>query len=477
MSIRSNLKQPRLSLPPEESTIPVQDETLDTDAYGNETRRLGGTKAAFHRPWHKDKRRWVRWPAQLWQVTGKRFIRQGRRSKFRPASHWWSRWPDYAWRKFQRFGLFDILLRPLLHSYLNVLLVLLPLTLVAAVTPLAPDTVLVFNFLAIIPLSGLVLLACEDLSANLNETMGKLLVALSDNLVELVFGIVALCQGEIHLVQLSVIGSVLCYSLLIMGSCFFIHGVRYKEGSFNKFSTNSITSLNVVAMCFFLIPSTLYASLEASTSTDLSLVLSHGIAIVLLILYALYVLFSIRTHNRVFDISEEGDISEEDEIDASADIADRSLGPIAASVWLAASLTCVTLCAVALVSSIQGSIWKVKRSFLGLVLLPFLGNVTDYLSASGVSTKNNLDITILVTMGSSLQLLLFTLPVLVILGWIIDEPLTLNIDLFGTASAFLGVFVVSYVVADGKSNYLCGAMCISLYAIIALAAFLITDDS
>ena len=107
------------------------------------------------------------------------------------------------------------------------------MALAATVTPLAPDVVLIFNFLAIIPLSGLVLLACEDLSANLNETLGKLLVAFSDNLVELVVsksrtairplgildsakvGTVSLCKGEIRLAQLSVLGSVLCYSLLV----------------------------------------------------------------------------------------------------------------------------------------------------------------------------------------------------------------------------------------------------------------------
>ena len=183
------------------------------------------------------------------------------------------------------------------------------------------------------------------------------------------------------------------------------------------------------------------------------LVLSRGIAIALLILYALYLVLSPKTHIEVFGAPEE------DEIDASTDVA---VGPIAASVWLAASLTCVTLCAVALVSSIPGSIWNAKRSFLGLVLLPFLGNVRDYLSACVVTSNDNLDITILVTMGSSLQLLLFTLPILVTLGWMIDEPLGLNLDLFGTATVFLGVFVVRYVVADAKSNYLCGVMCIAL---------------
>lgn len=119
------------------------------------------------------------------------------------------------------------------QNYLNVLLVFLPLAIAAVVTPLAPEVVLIFNFLAMIPLSGLVLLASDHLSANINPTLGKLLVTYSDNVVELVVsdkstvirplgsidsakvGVVALCKGELRLVQLSIIGSVLCYSLLV----------------------------------------------------------------------------------------------------------------------------------------------------------------------------------------------------------------------------------------------------------------------
>ena len=135
---------------------------------------------------------------------------------------------------FQRSGgLSNDLFRPFLQSYLNLLLVFLPVALAAAATPWIPNAVFILNFLAIIPLSGLVHLACEELSANLHPTLGKLLVAFSDNIIELVVsdshittrplgfidsakvGIVALCKGEISLVQSSMIGSVLCYSLLV----------------------------------------------------------------------------------------------------------------------------------------------------------------------------------------------------------------------------------------------------------------------
>lgn len=246
-----------------------------------------------------------------------------------------------------------------------------------------------------------------------------------------------------------------------MGSCFLAHGIRYSQGSFNNLRTKSITSLNVIATCYLLITSTLYALSEihhTTVSDDLMLTISHGIAIVLLILYILYLTFSLKTHSDIL-------VPEQHETETSADginAASLSLGPMAASIWLAVSLTWVTLCTMAVVSSLQVSTWKGKKSFFGFVLFPFLGNVTDYLSACTVALKDQMDITILVTVGSSMQLLLFTLPVLVILGWIIHEPMTLSLHLFETATVFLGVLVVNYVIADGKNNYLCGAMCIAL---------------
>ncbi len=239
-----------------------------------------------------------------------------------------------------------------------------------------------------------------------------------------------------------------------MGSCFFVSGLKYRQQVFNTFATRSITSLTLLAFCWILIPSVLYGVVGGYAKIEL---LSHVIAITLLLLYILYLLFTLRTHRLQFS-----DEVGSDEEDASAETATLSLGPTAATVWLAVSLTCVTLCAVALVSSIQSSTWKARKTFVGFVLFPFLGNFTDYLSACTVALKNTMDITILVTIGSSMQLLLFTLPVLNILGWIMSKPMTFCLDLFETVIVFLGIFIVNGLVSGGRSNYLSGAMCIAL---------------
>ena len=244
-----------------------------------------------------------------------------------------------------------------------------------------------------------------------------------------------------------------------MGSCFFVGGMKYSESSFNYVASNTITSLNFFAVCCLLLPSTLQRVVRAGDANDnLVLILSRGFAIILSVVYIIYLIFQIRTHISIVFDSE----FESDDEDHSADSADWSLGPIAATIWLAVSLICLTLCTVSLVSSIPSSMWRAKTSFLGFILFPLLGSVPDYLSAVVAALENRMDITILVTVGSSTQLLLFTLPVLVILGWLINEPLVLSLNPFEIGAVFLGGVTATRVVANGKSNYFSGAMCIAL---------------
>ena len=241
-----------------------------------------------------------------------------------------------------------------------------------------------------------------------------------------------------------------------MGSCFFVNGIRYREGIFNSSATRTITSLNLIALCCLLIPSTLFMLEEAGWVRNLNLViLNHGVAQILLLLHILFNFFSLRTHTDHFDRLF---LDYEDDTSAYGWL----LGPVAAVIWLVVTLTCITLCTLALVSSIQSSIWKGNVSFLGFILFPFLGNAADYLSAVEVALKDDLDITIRVTIQSSMQLLLFTLPILVNLGWIIGEPLTFHLDGFESAIVFFGVLVVNGLVQKGRSNYLDGAICIAL---------------
>ena len=159
------------------------------DTYGNETRELTGTQTAFGKPWRKDRRWWLRWPAKAWWLTGQRWPHREERSEYQPASHWSVRWLENVRRTLQRSRVSESIVGPLLQSKLNCLLIFLPIAIASARIPMAPDVVLVSCFLAIIPLSDLVQFSCEHLSASMRHLTGGMLVAFSDNCVELVVSI------------------------------------------------------------------------------------------------------------------------------------------------------------------------------------------------------------------------------------------------------------------------------------------------
>jgi Ca2+:H+ antiporter len=212
-----------------------------------------------------------------------------------------------------------------------------------------------------------------------------------------------------------------------------------------------------VASASLIIPAMLYAALKDSKhETDKNiLLLSHGTAIILLILYLLYLYFQLFSHHNLFDDVENQDPEHEEE-------AGKVLTPIAAGICLVLVTVMVAICAEFLVNSIDSIVETahISKTFIGLVLLPIVGNAAEHVTAVIVAYKGKMDLAINVAIGSSLQIALFVTPFLVILGWIIGQPMTLHFQGFETVVFFLSVLVVNYLIQDGKSNYLEGAMCL-----------------
>jgi len=227
-----------------------------------------------------------------------------------------------------------------------------------------------------------------------------------------------------------------------------------------------------VASASLIIPATLYAVLarSESSSDENILVLSHGTSIILLILYCLYLFFQLKTHASFFD---------EESQDEEAPKEPEILTPIPAAIALILITVCVAVCAEYLVGSIDAIVESahISKTFVGLILLPIVGNAAEHVTACVVAYKNKMDLAIGVAIGSSMQIALFVTPFLVILGWIMGQPMTLHFQLFETVVFFLSVLVVNYLIQDGKSNYLEGAMCLGTYIIIALAFYVYPDDA
>ncbi|KAK5278454.1 Vacuolar calcium ion transporter, partial [Exophiala xenobiotica] len=190
-------------------------------------------------------------------------------------------------------------------NYVNVLLVFVPIGIIAGLADWSPVLQFVLNFIAIIPLASLLAFATEELAVPLGQTIGGLLNATFGNAVELIVSIIALQKGEIRIVQASMLGSILSNILLVLGCCFFVGGLRFKEQSFNSTVASTMSSLMTVATSSLIIPATLYAVMSDNKSQDDNImILSRGTSIILLLIYVAYLYFQLKSHAELFDDAE-----------------------------------------------------------------------------------------------------------------------------------------------------------------------------
>lgn len=273
------------------------------------------------------------------------------------------------------------------------------------------------------------------------------------------------------------LGSILSNILLVLGCCFFVGGLKYREQSFNSTVASTMSSLMAVASASLIIPATLYAAMSNSAENAETniLFLSHGTSIILLIIYVMYLYFQLQSHADLFEevpsAEQSGEQEEEEE--------ERLLNPWAATVVLVVVTILVAICADYLVASIDPIVETtgMSKTFIGLVLIPIVGNAAEHVTAVVVAYKDKMDLAIGVAIGSSLQIALFVTPFLVILGWIMDVDMTLHFQTFETVAFFISGLVVTLLIQDGKSNYLEGGMCLGMYIILALAFFVYPDDA
>ncbi|TID25231.1 calcium/proton exchanger [Venturia nashicola] len=151
----------------------------------------------------------------------------------------------------------------------------------------------------------------------------------------------------------------------------------------------------------------------------------------------------------------------------------------AAVMMLLISTGLVAVCAEFLVDAIPGMVENssISQAFIGLIILPIVGNAAEHVTAVTVAAKNKMDLAIGVAVGSSIQIALFITPVVVILGWCMDKGMSLYFNLFETVSLFVAVFVVNFLVLDGRSNYLEGVLLMAAYIIIAVCAFFYPNEA
>ncbi|DAZ98379.1 TPA: hypothetical protein N0F65_000698, partial [Lagenidium giganteum] len=355
----------------------------------------------------------------------------------------------------------DAIVDLVLGQKLNLLMLVSPFALWSYYAEWSQTWIFILNFLVLIPLANLLGEATESLAFHTGETIGGLVNATFGNAVEVVVAIFALARGEIAVVQSSLIGSVLSNLLLVLGCSFIAGGLNCKENHFNAVGASANSSLLMLASFAMLLPSYLFyfADHESDEARmEKTLALSHIAAIFLLFMYLQLMFFQLRTHLDLFQ--EDGD--EEEEVD---------LSKRASAVVLLVATLLVSLFSEFLVSSIDGFTIElgISKSFVGIILLPIVGNAVEHVTAVKVALNDKMELAMGVAVGSATQVSLFVVPVVVIAGWIMGQPMTLAFPQFEILIYITSIIIVYGIIADGKSNWLEGSMLLTAYALVAVA--------
>lgn len=358
----------------------------------------------------------------------------------------------------------------LFGSYLNILLIFIPLSLLSHNLNWDAALRFSFSFMAIIPLAKLLGVSTEEMSIKLGPTWAGLLNASFGNAVEIIVGIAALLQNQLDIVKTSMLGSVLSNILLVLGCSFLAAGLRFEESHFGATAAQASSSLMTLSCITMVIPAA-YSSVRVKDIDERKagvLVISRGTAIMLLFIYLAYLWFQLKTHTKLFhpDARDNADSAPRVE---EAEVANMSILAAATSLLIVTVITAV--CADYLVSSIEETAerYHIPKPFIGLILLPIVANAAEHVTSVWMAQKDRMELAIGICVGSSIQIATFVVPLLVVVGWVTHHDLTLQFGDFDTIVFFVSVFLVNTLIQDGKSNYMEGLMLIILYLVIALA--------
>ncbi|RCH75449.1 MAG: calcium/proton exchanger [Candidatus Poseidoniales archaeon] len=357
------------------------------------------------------------------------------------------------------------------ESKLNILLFAVPLTVYFNYIAHDPNISFITSMIAIMPLAFLMGKATEEIALRTSESVGGLLNATFGNAAEMILALFALyaastttdpetAENMIHLVQASLIGSILGNLLLVMGLAFVWGGIHHSEQKFSETQVSSNSSLLLLAVIVLIIPTVFNFTVDGTAGDDGVEKLSHAAAIILLAIYGLFLLFQLKTHSHLF--ATENVHHEEPQMDQKDAIILLILATVLVS-WMAEVL----------VHSVESAAeqYHLPYIFIGVILLPLFGNAAEHFTAVSVAAKNKMDLSFAISIGSSTQIAVFVAPLMIMIAWMWGVPLTFEFGILETIAVFLAVSIANLIAADGKSNWLEGLMLLSTYAVLGLAFF------
>jgi Ca2+:H+ antiporter len=307
--------------------------------------------------------------------------------------------------------------------------------------------------LALIGLAWVLGQATESLGHHAGPRIGGILNATFGNAAELIITIFALAAGLTTVVKASIIGSIIGNVLLVLGASLLFGGLKNGTQTFSATIAGINASMLAIVAAALALPTIFAATDPGSTPTTLSV----EVAAVMLVLYILYLLFYLR--------SPEGGVATGE--------GHAPFGRTASLALLLGSTAAVAFTSEAFVGAIEPLVEEVGISelFVGVIIVPIVGNIAEHIVGVQIAYKNNMDFSMAISLGSSIQVALLVTPILVFLGPLLGHPLRLVFTPLELGSLGAAVIVTGFVALDGRSNWLEGAMLCGVYVIAALAFF------
>jgi Ca2+:H+ antiporter len=345
------------------------------------------------------------------------------------------------------------------------LLVFLPIALLARAGNMGDVLIFVASALAIIPLAGLIGHATEVVAAKLGQRVGGLINATLGNAAELIITIFALSRGLTDLVKASIVGSILGNLLLVLGLSLLIGGLKNGLQTFERRTAAMNATLVIFAFLALAIPSAFDQAIlgAGDAGPGRELFFSEGIAAIMILLYGLSLLYAFRDPQARL-----GHVPTEQEEHPTTSVRQALI-----------ILALATLGIVFMSETLVGSVEPVAHSmglsqfFIGIIIVPLIGNVAEHLVAVQVAQKNHMDLSLSISLGSSLQIALFVAPVLVFISLLFPQKLLLVFNSYELLALATASIVAALVSQDGESNWFEGAQLLAVYVILGLAFFLL----
>lgn len=350
---------------------------------------------------------------------------------------------------------------------MNWFLVFVPVAI--ALEHLAPERhlfIFIAAGLAILPLAGWMGRATEHLAERMGEGVGGLLNATFGNAAELIIALAALRAGLYDVVEASIVGSIVGNILLVLGASMLAGGLRHREQHFSAEGARAQATMLTLAAIALVMPAA-YEGILGAHAVPGIVPLSVSISIVLLVVYALYLAFTLVTHSSLFSGSHSAEQGATDSPPWSTRRAALVLGAATALIaWMSEIL----------VGSIQATAVSLGLSagFVGVFVIAILGNAAEHATAVTAAMKNRMDLSLSIAIGSSVQVAIFVAPVLVLASLFIGPvPMDLAFPVGLVLIVLLSVLITGQVASDGRSDWLKGIQLLAVYVVLGLTFFFV----